>query len=770
MKKFASFCAGVVFLFFLSIIPITPAYASELSTFEKPSFDTRHGVNDYIPVKAIQVDDSFPTNINPVPVSSLRMARSKAINASPASSDFYKNWGRTQLALTEDGEDKVALYDFFSTTFANVSNTKAEPATVGGDVYYIMFTLSLSPFTITVDDAQAVYSIFRNEHPEYYWLYYGVLYRPTIGGNVHTFYVVTTSDYDTPKERENTDSKVKKKLDEYRLAVSKSTTNYEIAKKVHDKIITDIDYLNDNEGNPSLELYAHNIVGILDGTGGVCEGYAKAFQYILNKLNIPNLYIPGYAGWSDNYGGHAWNMAMADNGQFYYVDATWDDLGEDGISYDYFMSGSTFFDLEHFPNKTSDVGFEYLYPLPVVPAENYNSYENYSYIPITTTAYTISNTTYVYDGKPKEPEVKIDGLKKDVDYTVYYNNNIDAGVATIYIIGKGKYKDSITHNFTINKANFSGVTARNISATYDGKSRSLSVNVPKGSTILYSRDNKIFSLTTFSYSNVGAYKIYYQVINKNYNGTAAGSATITITRKSINQLSAKLPSGSMLYNGIQLKPKVSIPGLTSSKDFKVTYKNNIYPGTAIVTITGISNYTGSITRTFTIVKGNIAKLSSIKLSSSNYTYKGTALTPSVTIKNGSKTLVKNKDYKVTYSNHTNPGTATVKITGIGYYSGTIKKTFTIKLGTPTLKVTSRSHKASLSWNKVNSVTGYEVFMSTSASGKYTLIKNASSYTTKYTKSNLTRSKTYYFKARTYKIIKGKKVYGSFSAIKQIKIK
>lgn len=60
------------------------------------------------------------------------------------------------------------------------------------------------------------------------------------------------------------------------------------------------------------------------------------------------------------------------------------------------------------------------------------------------------------------------------------------------------------------------------------------------------------------------------------------------------------------------------------------------------------------------------------------TYDGTAKTPSVDLKSGGNTLVQNTDYTVNYSNNTNAGTATVSITGIGKYSGTITKTFTIE--------------------------------------------------------------------------------------------
>lgn len=61
-----------------------------------------------------------------------------------------------------------------------------------------------------------------------------------------------------------------------------------------------------------------------------------------------------------------------------------------------------------------------------------------------------------------------------------------------------------------------------------------------------------------------------------------------------------------------------------------------------------------------------------------YTYDGTAKTPTPIVKDGTKTLVKDIDYELSYSNNINAGTATVTVTGKGgYYSGSQSKNFTI---------------------------------------------------------------------------------------------
>ena len=67
----------------------------------------------------------------------------------------------------------------------------------------------------------------------------------------------------------------------------------------------------------------------------------------------------------------------------------------------------------------------------------------------------------------------------------------------------------------------------------------------------------------------------------------------------------------------------------------------------------------------------------VTLSKSSYTYSGKAFKPTVSVTLDDVTLSKD-DYKVSYSNNTNAGKATVKVTGQGDYTGSVKKTFTIK--------------------------------------------------------------------------------------------
>ena len=88
-----------------------------------------------------------------------------------------------------------------------------------------------------------------------------------------------------------------------------------------------------------------------------------------------------------------------------------------------------------------------------------------------------------------------------------------------------------------------------------------------------------------------------------------------------------------------------------------------------------------------------------------------------------------------------------------------------------LTVTSKKKKVTLKWKKNSKATGYEIYRATKKNGKYKkirTIKKASAAT--FTDSKVKKGKTYYYKVRAYKTVKGNKANGKFSAVRKVKIK
>ena len=93
-----------------------------------------------------------------------------------------------------------------------------------------------------------------------------------------------------------------------------------------------------------------------------------------------------------------------------------------------------------------------------------------------------------------------------------------------------------------------------------------------------------------------------------------------------------------------------------------------------------------------------------------------------------------------------------------------------KPAAPSLNLTAGSKKVTLKWNRISGVTGYNVYMSTSKNGKYQKIATVNGGRVSYTKTGLTKGKTYYFKVASYKMVGKTRIGSSYSEIKSVKVK
>lgn len=83
----------------------------------------------------------------------------------------------------------------------------------------------------------------------------------------------------------------------------------------------------------------------------------------------------------------------------------------------------------------------------------------------------------------------------------------------------------------------------------------------------------------------------------------------------------------------------------------------------------------------------------------------------------------------------------------------------------------KKRKVRITWKKVKSADGYQVYRATKKNGKYKLVKVVKgNKKVSYTNTKLKKNKKYYYKVRAYRTVKGKKVYGAFSSKKSILIK
>ena len=331
----------------------------------------------------------------------------------------------------------------------------------------------------------------------------------------------------------------------------------------------------------------------------------------------------------------------------------------------------------------------------------------------------------VYSKYKKNPTIKVkykDKVLMESDYNIDFKDNQNVGAATAIINLKGDYIGKIEKSFKIvpkdiKELNFASLT----DVYYTGANINKKVDIKHdGVNLIEGQDYK---LTYKNNKNVGTATIIVEGIG-NYKGKK--EITFKIKEVSINDvkisgITSKGYTGKAVKLSLQLKLDNNV--LKNNQDYKVEYKNNVKIGTATVTIKGIKNITGTISKNFNIVKTNISTLQFNKLKDLVYT--GNELRPKIVVKQGGQQLKENVDYKVTYKNNKNVGKATVVVEGIGNYKGTKNLTFNIEKEKYYIKVNCQANVVTIYKGAGENLTPVKAMIcstgtATPKSGKYTI--------------------------------------------------
>ena len=252
--------------------------------------------------------------------------------------------------------------------------------------------------------------------------------------------------------------------------------------------------------------------------------------------------------------------------------------------------------------------------------------------------FSLSSTEYTYSGSENRPYVKASGgivtsnsYYNPTEYTVTYENNIDAGTAQAIITGKGIFSGTITLPYVISPMT---VSMDSIYAAADANTCFLSdytggcrptIKVRYGS-LYYGKQlvqGKDFSVTYSGNDDLGEASATLTMI-----GNYTSEETKTITFRVYEHLPKLGKIDDVTFNGRYQNPAVNLPGLVKDTDYYIGYSNHYHAGTATVTVIGTGNYKGEETATFQIRK---MRLPAIKLSSNEkkQNYTGEEIKPSI---------------------------------------------------------------------------------------------------------------------------------------------
>ena len=498
------------------------------------------------------------------------------------------------------------------------------------------------------------------------------------------------------------------------LALGGKTT-YQKVQAIYNWITKNVRYdyahLNDNTYKLQYTAYAAAI-----NKTAVCQGYANLFYRLANDAGIDCRIITGTAdGGNGVWGPHAWNIVKMDDGNYYCLDATWD---EGRSSYSYFLKGTAAFNKDHLV----DTGEKATYFWSQYPVSNTDFAPDAPAIPAAPRV-TIGNSSA--SGKPQLTWAAVDGAAK---YEIYRSTQQSTGFTLLSTTTSTSYVNTgaavgTTYYYKVRALNVDGAAGA-YSSTVSGAAKAVAPAAPTV-TMTYSDSGKP-KLTWSAVSGAASYRVY----RSESRGTGYSLLGTTTSTSYVNTGAAV---GKTYYYRVKA---VNSAGTSAYSNIVSGRAKAAIPAAPRVTI-GNSSASGKPQLTWAAVDG-AAKYEIYRSTQQSTGFTLLSTTTSTSYVNTGAAVGTTYYYKVRALNV--DGAA-------GAYSSTVSGAAkAVAPAAPTVTMTySDSGKPKLTWSAVSGAASYRVYRSESRGTGYSLLGTTTS--TSYVNTGAAVGKTYYYRVK-----------------------